>query len=284
MKIKDSRTIKKMIDRKISIHLQDFPNLSFIKDDQDLVDNMDFVRAICSTALSIRDNKNLRVRLPLNRLTIIGKKASRALDFKDIIADEVNVKNIDIQEKIDELAEMKLQINFKKVGVKYGSKVKEIMAATKSQAWQKISENEIEIAGVNLVGDEFELKLIAKNHDDKKLAIMALPTNDLLISLDIEITPELQEEGTSRDIVRGLQQARKDADLNVSDRIIINLFSKNDAISQVAKKFADFIKDQVLALEINVLESLDQVKNDSEFFCESKIEDGDLAIGITKTQ
>ncbi len=284
MKIKDTRTIKKMIDRKISIHLQDFPNLSFIKDDQDLVDNMDFVRAICSTALSIRDNKNLRVRLPLNRLTIIGKKASRALDFKDIIADEVNVKNIDIQEKIDELAEMKLQINFKKVGVKYGSKVKEIMAATKSQAWQKISENEIEIAGVNLVGDEFELKLIAKNHDDKKLAIMALPTNDLLISLDIEITPELQEEGTSRDIVRGLQQARKDADLNVSDRIIINLFSKNDAISQVAKKFADFIKDQVLALEINVLESLDQVKNDSEFFCESKIEDGDLAIGITKTQ
>lgn len=271
-----------MIDRKISVHLQDFPNLSFLEDNQELVANMDFVRLICSTVLSIRDNKNLRVRLPLNRLIIIGKQAPRILDFKDIIAEEINVKNIEIQEKIDDLAEVKLQINFKKIGAKYGSKVKEIMAGVKDNAWQKISENEIEIAGVNLVDDEFELKLIAKNQDEKKFVIMALPSSDCLVSLDIEITKELQEEGISRDIVRAIQQARKDANLDVSDRIEVMIFSKNNEILKIVDKFADFIKDQVLALRIKGLENSEQVKNNAQFFCESKIEDGDLAIGVIK--
>ena len=70
-------SIKNMIDRKASVHLQDFPDTSFFDNDKELVADMDLVRAICSTALSIRDNKNLRVRLPLSELKIIGKNASR---------------------------------------------------------------------------------------------------------------------------------------------------------------------------------------------------------------
>ena len=96
------------MNKNLSVHLQNFPDVSFLNSDADLVADMDMVRQICSAALFIRDQKNLRVRLPLNTLNIIGRKASQMLQYKDIIADEVNVKNIKITPEIGDLAELKL--------------------------------------------------------------------------------------------------------------------------------------------------------------------------------
>jgi isoleucyl-tRNA synthetase len=233
-----------MINRSISIHLQDFPDVSFLSNETALVADMDLVRSICSTALSIRDNKNLRVRLPLKSLTIFGKNAVRIAPFKDVIADEVNVKSIELKEEISDIAEFKLQINFKKIGAKYGSKIKEITTAAKSGDWKKISEKEIEIAAVTLLDDEFEIKLTPKNLDEKKFAIQPLPTNDYLVVLDVEITKELEDEGIARDIVRAIQQNRKDANLNVSNRINLKISSPNPRIEEVAKAFESYIKEQ----------------------------------------
>jgi len=270
-----------VFNRNISVHLQDFPNVSFINDNAKLMHDMDMVRAICSTALSIRDNKNLRVRLPLNQLKIIGKNAAQIADFKDIIAEEVNVKNIIIEEKIDEIAELKLQINFKKIGAKYGPKVKAITEAARQNQWKKISNKEIEIAGVNLIDDEFEIKLTTKNNDDKKFVILPLSTNDCLIALDIEVTENLMHEGIARDIVRAIQQSRKSANLNVSDHISICIFSSNKLILQVANNFSSYIKEQVLANKIEVVDSANKVSAQEKVIFESKIDDGDLVIGLT---
>ena len=269
-----------MINRKISVHLQDFPNLSFLPDEKELVADMDLIRSLCSVALSIRDNKNLRVRLPLNRLIVIGKNAARILPFKEIIAEEVNVKSIEIKEEISELAELKLQINFKKIGAKFGSKIKEITEATKTGNWKKISEKEIEIAGVILSDDDFEIKLATKNNDEKKFAIAALPTNDYLVQLDIEVTKELEDEGIARDVVRAVQQNRKDADLNISDHIILKVFSNIPRIIEVTKAFENYIKDQVLAKEIKYLSSKEEVAEKSYYSIENALEEGALSVGI----
>jgi isoleucyl-tRNA synthetase len=266
-----------MINRKSSIHLQDFPDVSFLNDEKELVSNMDLIRAICSTALSIRDNKNLRVRLPLNSLTVIGKNSSRILKFKDIIAEEVNVKNIEIKEDIGDIAETKLQINFKKVGAKHGAKMKEITGCVKTGEWEKISDKEIQVAGLTLVDDEFEIKLMTKNKDDKNAVTVALPSNDYLIQLDIEVTQELEEEGIARDIVRAIQQNRKEADLNVSDRIALQVASPNTTIAQVADKFASYIKEQTLGTTLEVVEN-GAIQSKATF--NNKIEDGDVSIGI----
>lgn len=266
-----------MIDRKISVHLQDFPDVSFLADETNLVADMDLVRSICSVALSIRDHKNLRVRLPLKSLTIIGKNSQRILPFKEIIAEEINVKSVLTKEEIADLAELKLQVNFKKIGAKYGPKIKEITGAAKSGEWKKISENEIEIAGVKLVDDEFEIKLTTKNHDEKKFAITALPTNDYLVSLEIEVTKDLEDEGIARDIVRAVQQNRKDANLDISDRIKLQLGSTNPRVIEVAKNFADYIKEQVLADDLTCVEQ----KVSAKFSFANKLDDGDLEVGIT---
>lgn len=266
-----------MIDRKISVHLQDFPELSFLADEQQLVADMDLIRSVCSVALSIRDRKNLRVRLPLRSLTIIGKNSQRILPFKEIIANEINVKSVAVKEEIADLVELKLQINFKKIGVKYGPKIKEITASTKSGEWKKISENEIEIAGIKLVDDEFEIKFTTKNHDETKFTTMALPTNDYLVLLETEVTKDLEDEGIARDIVRAVQQNRKDANLNISDRIKLQIFSINPRIIEVTKNFADYIKEQVLADDLTCVDQ----KVSAKFSFANKLYDGDLEVGIT---
>ena len=271
-----------MINRKSSVHLQDFPDTSFLPDEKELVADMDLVRSIASTALSIRDNKNLRVRLPLNKLIVIGKSAARILPFKEIIADEVNVKSIEIKEEIGELAELKLQINFKKIGAKFGSKIKEITVASKAGDWKKISDKEIEIAGIILSDDDFELKLATKNNDEKKFAILALPTNDYLVQLDIEVTKDLEDEGIARDIVRAIQQNRKDADLNISDHINLKISSTNPRILEVAKSFEKYIKEQVLGDSLNCVANAEEVKSATKFSYENKLDDGDLVVGISR--
>jgi isoleucyl-tRNA synthetase len=271
-----------------SVHLQNFPDVSFIENEQQLASDMDLVRLICSAALFIRDQKNLRVRLPLAKLIIIGKKARQIENFKDIICEEINVKTIEIKEEIAEIAELKLQINFKKIGVKYGSKVKEITEALKNNRWQRISDNEVVInileSSIHLFDDEFEIKLNIKNSDDKKYAFATLPTNDCLIQLDIEVTSDLQKEGIARDIVRIIQQNRKDANLNVSDRINLKIFSSNHLINKVIESFESYIKEQTLCLKItkmdNNLKAEKKIDSSPRRFFENEIEDGKLDMEI----
>ena len=275
-----------LIDRKISVHLQDFPDVSFITEDQNLVSKMDLVRRICSTALSIRDHKNLRVRLPLSSLSIIGTNSSLLQDFKEIIADEVNVKEVITKDDFTEFAELKLQINFKKIGAKFKEKVKEINDACKNNQWQKVDDDKISIAGVELTSDEYELKLSIKNYDQEQYSILALDSNDFLVILDIKITEQLADEGIARDIVRAIQQNRKDANLNISSKINLSIFSSNSRIVEVSKLFDDYIKEQVLANQIKILNS-DQAKEKTTDNSHSnlkifnnQIENGDLLIII----
>ena len=269
-----------MIDRSISIHLQDFPNVDFIDAEAELIKDMDLVRSICSTALAIRDNKNLRVRLPLQSLTIIGKDAQRILPFSEIIAEEVNIKEIKIVEEISQFAENKLQINFKKIGAKFGAKIKEITNAIKEGNWQKINDRTIQIAGIELVDDDFELKLTTKNIDESKSAIMPLASNDYLVLLSIEITKELEDEGIARDIVRAIQQNRKDANLEITNHISLEIFSSNQRILEVAHGFENYIKHQVLAENIKILQQK-IINADAKIFT-NQLDDGDLEILITK--
>ena len=119
------------MDIKNSVHLQDFPSMENFTADNELLNTMDKVRAICSCALYVRDKNNLRVRLPLNKMTIITPDSSDISHFTDIIADEINVKNIEFNDNIEEFGEKKLVLNFQKIGKKVGSKMPNIMKLAK---------------------------------------------------------------------------------------------------------------------------------------------------------
>ena len=112
----------------------------------------------------------------------------------------------------------------------------------------------------------------------------ALPSNDFLVSLNIEITPDLINEGISRDIVRAIQQNRKDANLQITDHIELTIFSTNPQILAVAKNYNDYIKSQVLAKNIiinqNNINSSQQNNLTNLKIFDNQLDDGDIQIAL----
>jgi isoleucyl-tRNA synthetase len=243
-----------MINRNLSVHLQSYPRLDFLPDNLQLIQQLDVVQKICSAGLSLREKHNLRVRLPLLSLEIIGNNTDWLNDFSYMIAEELNVKEVLLSNKINEIADLLLQINFKKIGSKYTNKVKDITIASKNKQWQKQQEN-ILIAGVILLPDEFELKLVAKPYNQQNYDILALSRNDYLIKLSIELNQNLINEGIARDIIRCIQQNRKEANFAITDYINLILITDNQHLIDVANTFKEHISSQVLAKNFTIEKS-----------------------------
>ena len=201
-----------------SVHLSDWPNAEDLPRDAQLVESMDTVRDVCSTALSIRKANSLRVRLPLASLTVAHPEAGRLEPFAALIADEVNVKSVLLEEASDELASTDLQLIPAALGPRLGARTQEVIRAVKAGNWR--IDNGIVVAGdVELVEGEYDLKIVATNEAESA----TFARGDGIVTLDIQVTPALEAEGVARDVIRLVQQERRERDLHVSDRITLSL-------------------------------------------------------------
>ncbi len=232
---------------KESVHLEKFPDVKAIKLDANLVAKMDKVRDICNAGLAVRNKENAKVRQPLSKLTFYAFNASDVKDFSDIIAEELNVKKVEFASNLDEVAKLKLKINFPVLGKRLPTKVKDIIAANKANQWKKTSDGKVEIAGEILEGNESELTLEALSPK----GAAAISNNDGLVVLDLNITDELKNEGIARDIVRLIQQARKEADLNITDRINIALKAPAAFVNAIELN-KNYISEQTLAKSVHL--------------------------------
>jgi isoleucyl-tRNA synthetase len=240
-----------------SIHLQSWPEASDLKYDADLVSSMDQVRIVSSVALSLRKTNSLRVRLPLSKLTVVTPGAKALNGFAEIIAEELNVKEVELVELAVESTkdfgvEQQLTVNSRALGPRLGKQVQEIIGAAKSGNWQQVK-GQVVVNGVELFEGEYELNLVAKDESSAEKLIGILPAGGFVI-LNRVVTPELEAEGLARDVVRAVQQARKDADLDVSDRIATTLTAAKDVLGAV-KTHEDLVKNETLTLEISYSES-----------------------------
>lgn len=234
-----------------SVHLCLFPEVNQLSDETLLLEQMDKVREVCSTALAIRSKENIRTRMPLNSLIVYGENLDYLNDFKDIIHDEINVKNLVISNRLSEQANFKLKINFPILGKRLPNKVKDIIAANKQNCWQE-NNGIITIAGETLTQEEASLLLEAKNTKGAQ----SLPNNKSLCILDLNITQELEAEGLARDLIRLIQQARKEAKLNVSDKINLDI-EIDSAQANMLSNFIHMINEQTLSSSkfVSVIES-----------------------------
>ncbi len=232
-------------DKTGSVHLADFPDVSEIKEDLQLVETMDQVLDICSTALFIRSEENIRVRQPMATLKIITEDSDQFKAFDELIKDEINVKNIEYNNDLSSHAKQKLSIKFPVLGKRLPAKMKDIIAASKQGAWQ-YEDGKLLIAGEELIDEEYSLVLEPEMKDAASETAKALPGNQGMIMMDLEITEPLKNEGIARDIIRLVQQARKDAEFNVSDRIKLSISSEMD-ISAVLSAYGNLISEQTLS-------------------------------------
>ena len=227
-----------------SVHLADWPSASELVSDPELVLVMDRVREVCSVALSIRKAHARRVRLPLSELTVSHSDAQQLSGFIDIIADEVNVKRVSLSHETSAAASAVLQVNPGALGPRLGGRTQDVIKSVKSGDWRQ--EGERVFAGdIELFEGEYSLKMAVT----AGAASAALGDGLGMVTLNIEVTPELAAEGTSRDLIRLVQQARREAGLEVSDRITLTL-GVSDALRNLMQPFLEELSSETLATSL----------------------------------
>jgi isoleucyl-tRNA synthetase len=262
-----------------SVHLADWPSLveegaqrpsRNQQDDAALVAAMDTVRDVCSATSALRKARQLRNRLPLATLTIVGAGIG---GFESLVADEVNVKEVRLLDAdSDEAATygvaQRLTVNARAAGPRLGRDVQRAIQGSKSGDWSVSADGTVTAGGLVLVQGEYTLETVAGAASDD-VAVGMLRDGGFVV-LDTVVTPQLAAEGLARDLVRAVQQARKDAGLDVSDRIELVL-GGSAATRAAAREHEQLIARETLATSYSV------VKESATAGTEVALSDGEVA-------
>jgi isoleucyl-tRNA synthetase len=228
-----------------SVHLASWPAASEFPADHELVSTMDNVRDVCSAALSLRKAKGLRVRLPLQSLTVATSAAAALRPFADLVADEVNVKEVVFTDDVAGHCSQVLTVVPRALGPRLGGQVQQVIKAVKAGDWSLVDGQPV-AAGVTLEEGEYELRLVAADVEHSA----PLPSGDGVVVLDTAVTPELEAEGLARDVIRVVQQARREAGLDVSDRVTVTVEAPEPVVAAVTTH-RDFVAAEVLATSVS---------------------------------
>ncbi len=200
-----------------SVHLTDWPQPGVVPADPQLVADMDLVREVASAASSLRKAKKLRVRLPLPKLTVAVDNPERLAPYTGLIADELNVKAVELTDDIAAYGRFELAVNARVAGPRLGKDVQAAIKAVKAGDAVVHSDGTLTAGPAVLQPDEYSSKLVAADPE----FTAALPDGAGLVVLDGAVTPELEAEGWAKDRIRELQELRKSTGLEVSDRISV---------------------------------------------------------------
>ena len=237
-----------------SVHLADWPRVDEVPADDALVTTMDRVRDVCSTTLSLRKSKSRRVRLPLAAITVAAPNASALEEFSSIITDEVNARVVTFRSDVAGVAREELQVIPAALGPRLGANTQKVIGAVKRGEWSK-TDGGVQAGGVELEPHEYVLKLVADTSGNEDAASAALGDGDGVVIVDLTLTDDLIAEGTARDIVRAVQQARRDAGLDVSDRISLTL-GLDDETAKRVDSYLGYISGETLATSLAIDGSL----------------------------
>ena len=237
-----------------SVHLAMLPEPEAAAIDEELEYRMERAERIVSLARAIRNKANLKVRQPLSRviIPITNDHARQALELmKDTILDEINVKKIEYVSDDSEIVHKKVKPNFKVLGPKYGKTVQGVAKAIREFTKKEIREIEskgavtITADGVSVVVTKEDVEIL---HEDIK-GWMVESDNELTVALDTQLTEGLIAEGYAREFINRVQNMRKDAGFDVTDRIRV-AFSAGDRLSSALEPHNEYIMSETLAVEL----------------------------------
>jgi len=217
-----------------SVHLTDWPDASDLPEDDALVAAMDRAREICSVASGLRKAAGLRNRLPLADLTVVTNDAAALAAFGAIVADEVNVRAVRLVDlgsatESDFGISTKLTVNARAAGPRLGKDVQLAIKGAKMGDWSVSADGVVIAGGLPLVEGEYSLEtVVADKASSASSRVTGMLPNNGFVVLDTTVTPELAAEGLARDVIRAVQQARRDAGLDVSDRISLTVSGDDD--------------------------------------------------------
>ncbi len=242
-----------------SVHLTDWPEPEELPRDDKLVAAMDEVRDVASAGLALRKAHSLRTRLPLASLTVVVDDVAALGGFEPVLADELNVKQVRLVEAgSDDAAayavEQRLTVNARAAGPRLGKDVQAVIRGAKSGDWSVAADGTVTAGGFALQEGEYTLETVAGDATGGA-ATAVLPRGGFVV-LDTTLTPELEAEGVARDLVRTVQQARRDAGLDVSDRIALTISGPDDVVA-AARAHEALVAGETLATSVSYEDASD---------------------------
>jgi isoleucyl-tRNA synthetase len=236
-----------------SVHLTDWPEIDALPATTDLVGRMDQVRDIARAGLSLRKAHGKRVRLPLSRLTVVSTDVDALRPFGDIIAEELNVKDVSFVEHSSDVENdfgvaRRIQVNARALGPRIGKDVQRVIADVKAGRWEFV-DGGVAVGEFVLTEGEYESVL---DLADQGTAVEFLIDGGFVL-LDTTVTAELEREGLARDLIRAIQQERKNAGFDVSDRISLQVRG-NSAVVDAMSHHGELIAAETLAVSVDAVE------------------------------
>ena len=240
-----------------SVHLAEYPKCSEELICKELEDMMSIAQRASSMVLALRRKVNIKVRQPLQKIIIPvldREMANHIEDVRQLIMNEVNVKDIELISDTTGIITKRIKPNFKTLGPKYGKYMKQIAALVATFTQEQIASVESNAETVLTIDGEQLTTTVA----DYEITSEDMPgwlvasEGKLTVALDITITDELRREGVARELVNRIQNIRKESGFEVTDKIRVEI-ELNDATQSAVESFADYIAQQTLAVEVKAV-------------------------------
>jgi len=260
-----------------SVHLTNYPEGNPLLIDKDLEERMALAQNISSLVLSLRKKTGINVRQPLNKIllpVLDSSFADKTEKVKDLILSETNIKNIEYIKDAVGIIRKKIKPNFKVLGPKVGKNMKAVGSAIlelNAVQIQELEENQtFQLPVLDYTIGLEDVDIVAEDVEGWQVANLG----KLTVALDIQITPELKQEGIARELVNRIQNLRKTLGLEVTDKIIVNI-SYQTEICEAVENNLSYIRNEILAEELIC-------QNDLNIGEEVSIEDWKIKISIQK--
>ena len=234
-----------------SVHLSEFPTVTYFE--KSLEDKMEVAQQVVSIARAMRAKNNLKVRQPLSKMMVVVESSKRdALSkMKDVILEEVNIKELIVLQNDSEIVSKTAKANFKSIGPKFGKMVKSVAAAI-----TELDGNQIKILEegksifLNIADSKIEISQSDVEIISSKIKGWVVESEaGVTVAIDAELNDELISEGLAREFVNRIQNMRKDAGFEVIDKIKI-FYKASDEIFHTVSIHKDYIASETLAIQI----------------------------------
>ena len=264
-----------------SVHLSTYPKADELLIDSSLEEMMSLAQRVSSMVLALRRKVSIKVRQPLTKILIpvLDPAMARHIDaVRNLILNEVNVKELELIEQTTGIITKRIKPNFKTLGPKYGKYMKQIAALTAQFSQECIAEIEsapesvLEIDGQQIVVTPADFEITSEDMPGWLVA----SEGKLTVALDITLTDELRAEGVARELINRIQNIRKDSGFEVTDKIRVEIEQK-ELVADAVARYADYIGSQTLAVEVK-----SSAEPQGEVVVATDIDEEPLRIAVTR--
>ena len=266
-----------------SVHLNPFPKANVELIDTELEEMMDIAQHLSSMVLALRRKVNIKVRQPLTKIIVPvldEKMAARIEAVKQLVMNEVNVKDIELITDTTGLITKRIKPNFKTLGPKYGKQMKRIAAIVAAFTQEQIAEIEASESYMLDVDGE-QLPVVREDFDitsEDMPGWLVATEGRLTVALDVTITDELRREGVARELINRIQNIRKDSGFEVTDKIVVEI-EDSPMVHEGVEAFAEYIAQQTLAVSLKLA-----TEPDGKFVNKVEFDESELSIAVSKAE